>query len=248
MMRAINVVDRAIRQVVVIGAAMLLLSDFVAAEVIWRGDFETGNMDQWRGPATKSDAVRIVTEPVRAGKYAVRIDGTNAARRGNSDRIEFQHQPDPPGTAEGTERYFGWSVFVPQKLTDGAHHLGYFEVRNVWRQLMSFELRGEDLLYTTRVPYMKHWEGKGKFTPGRWHDFAVHVLWSRDPAKGFVEVWYDGEQVVKRTMTATLMDDNPAFFQLGLIRPTSETPETIFLDHVIEATTLEEVTPPRLEK
>ena len=45
-----------------------------------------------------------------------------------------------------------------------------------------------------------------------------------------------------------LMDDNPAFFQLGLIRPTSETPETIFLDHVIEATTLEEVTPPRLEK
>ena len=25
----------------------------------------------------------------------------------------------------------------------------------------------------------------------------VHVLWSRDPAKGFVEVWFDGEIVVK---------------------------------------------------
>ena len=46
-------------------------------------------------------------------------------------------------------------------------------------------------------------EGKGKFTAGRWHDFAVHVLWSRDPQKGFVEVWFDGEQVVPKTMTAT---------------------------------------------
>ena len=55
---------------------------------------------------------------MREGKYALRIDGTNAARKGKLDRIEFQHQPKPPGTAEGTERYFGWSVFVPKKLTN----------------------------------------------------------------------------------------------------------------------------------
>jgi hypothetical protein len=179
----------------------------------------------------------------------VRIDGTNAARKGERDRIELQHQPAPPGTAEGTERYFGWSVFVPQKLTAGVHHhLGYFEVRNVWRQLMSFEVTGEDILYTTRVPYARRWEGKGKLTPGVWHDFVLHVLWSRDSAKGFVEVWFDGEQVVPRTMTATLLDDNPAFFQIGLMRATSEAPETILIDHAVEATTLEEVTPPRRAK
>ena len=226
-------------------AVAVLSTSPLAAEVIWRGDFETGTVEQWGGTATKSDAVKVVSDPVRAGKYAVRIDGTNAARKGERDRIELQHQPAPPGTAEGTERYFGWSVFVPQKLTDVHHHLGYFEVRNVWRQLMSFEVHGEDILYTTRVPYARRWEAKGKLTPGVWHDFALHVFWSRDPAKGFVELWFDGEQVVPKTMTATLMDVNPAFFQIGLMRATSEVPETILIDHAIEATTLEEVTPPR---
>ncbi len=215
------------------------------AEVLWRGDFETGTTEQWRG-APQGAHVRVVTEPVRAGKYALRIDGTNAARRGTRDRIEFQHQPQPPGTAEGTERYFGWSVYLPQKLTHDGHALGYFETRNSWRQLMSFEVRGEDILYTTRVPYARRWSGPGKLTPGRWHDFAVHVLWSRDPAQGFVEVWFDGQQVVERAMTATLLDENVAFFQIGLMRDTIDVPETIIFDHVIEATTLAEVLPPPL--
>jgi hypothetical protein len=216
-----------------------------AAEVIWRGDFETGTTEQWRG-ASKFDTVKVVTEPVREGKHALRIDWTKAARKGDRDRIELQHQPAPPGTSEGTERFFGWSVFLPRKLTDDSHSLGYFESRNSWRQLMAFEVKGEDILYTTRVPYAPQWNGKGKMTAGRWHDFAVHVLWSRDSEKGFVEVWFDGEKVVPRTKTATLLDDNPAFFQIGLMRATSDVPETIVIDHVVEATTLAEVTPPKL--
>jgi hypothetical protein len=186
-----------------------------------------------------------VTDPVREGKYALRIDGTDAARRGKHDRIEFQHQPAPPGTAEGTERYFGWSVYLPRTLTDATHSLGYFETRNSWSQLMAFEVTGEDVLFTTRVPYARRWVGKGRMTAGRWHDFAVHVRWSRDPARGFVEVWFDGEQVVPLARTATLRDENPAFFQIGLFRETSAVPETIVIDHVTEATTLADVAPRR---
>jgi hypothetical protein len=221
------------------------LSATVDAQVIWRADFETGDTSQWRN-SPKSDAFKVVTSPVREGKYALRIDGSNAAKRGELDRIEFQHNPPNGGTAEGVERFFGWSVFVPQTLTDSTHSIGYFETRNSWRQLMSFEVRGEDILYTTRVPYAKRWDGKGRLTPGRWHDIVVHVLWSRDPAKGFVEVWFDGEPVVKRTATATLRDENPAFLQVGFMRATSEVPETIFIDHVVEGTTLAAVTPPAL--
>jgi len=247
-MNAIRLLPPVPSTALLLTATVLFLSRPVAAEIIWRGDFETGTTEQWRGTATKNDHVKVVTDPVRAGKYALRIDGTNTARRGDRDRIELQHQPKPPGTAEGTERYFGWSVFLPQKLTDESHALGYFEVRNRWTQLMSFEARGEDILYSTRVPYASCWTGTGKLTPGRWHDFALHVLWSRDPSKGFVEVWFDGEQVVPRTMTATLLDENVAFFQIGLMRATIDVPETIILDHVIEATTLEEVMPPKLTK
>ena len=221
---------------------ILLLPAPVAAEILWRADFETGNTEQWKS-TPKFDGIKVVTEPVREGKYALRIDGTNAARKGKLDRIEFQHQPKPPGTAEGTERYFGWSVYVPKKLTDDHHAVGYFETRNSWRQLMSFEVRGEDIVYSTRVPYARRWTGKGALTPGRWHDFAVHVLWSRDPDKGFVEVWFDGEHVVPRAKTATLLDENVAFFQIGFMRATSDVPETIIIDHVVEATTLAEVTP-----
>jgi hypothetical protein len=124
-------------------ALPLLAALPVTAEVIWRGDFETGTTEQWKG-APKSDAVRIVTDPVREGKYALRIDGTNAAKnkKGNWDRLEFQHRPKPPGSAEGTERYFGWSIYLPKKFTDTMHLVGYFETWSSWTQLMAFEARG----------------------------------------------------------------------------------------------------------
>jgi hypothetical protein len=224
-------------------AVSLLSAAGASAEVLWRGDFETGDTGQWKS-TPRFDGIKVVTDPVREGKYALRIDGTSAARKGKLDRVEFQHQPGPPGTAEGTERYFGWSVFVPRKLTDDFHSAGYFETRNSWRQLMAFEVRGEDITYSTRVPYARRWTGKGKFTPGRWHDIAVHVRWSRNPDRGFVEVWFDGELVVPRVKTATLLDENVAFFQVGFMRASADVPETIFIDHVVEATTLEEVTPP----
>ena len=54
--------------------------------------------------------------------------------------------------------------------------------------------------------------------------------------------------MVPLTRTATLRDENEAFVQIGLFRETSEVPETILLDHVSEATTLADVTPPRLDK
>ena len=72
-------------------------------------------------------------------------------------------------------------------------------------------------------------------------------MWSRDPKKGFVEVWFDGEKVVPKTMTATLLDENPAFFQIGFMRDTSEIAETIIIDNIVEATTLEDVTPPKIK-
>src|ERR1041384_2945147 len=139
--------------------AVPLLAGAAPKEILFRGDFETGNLEQWKG-APKSDAVKIVQEPVREGKYALRIDGTNAAKRGNLDRIEFQHQP--PGPMEGTDRYFGWSVYLPKKFTDTHHNVGYFETRNSWSQVISFEAKGEDLKFSTRVPYKLHWTGNGK--------------------------------------------------------------------------------------
>src|SRR5882724_9876414 len=72
---------RSLRVTVVLATGMLLPMAPVSAEVLWRGDFETGTTEQWRG-APKTDSVKVVEDPVREGKYALRIDGTSAARRG----------------------------------------------------------------------------------------------------------------------------------------------------------------------
>ena len=43
------------------------------------------------------------------------------------------------------------------------------------------------------------------------------------------------------THTATLRDENEVFLQVGLFRKSSAVPETLFLDQVIEATTLADI-------
>jgi hypothetical protein len=53
---------------VVFSAALVSSFERASAEVIWRGDFETGTTEQWRGAAAKSPAAKIVREPVRAGR------------------------------------------------------------------------------------------------------------------------------------------------------------------------------------
>jgi hypothetical protein len=228
--------------------ALALIVPSACAETIWKGDFETGGLDAWKGGAAIAKYAMVVADPVREGRHALRIDGSNAARRRDHDRIELQHQPRHPGTAEGTERYFGWSFYLPAKLTPGHHSLGYFETRNSWTRLMAFEAKGEDIQFSTRVPYALRWVGKGRLTTGRWHDIAVRVIWSRDPEKGLVEVWFDGERVVDPAKTATLRDENEAFLQVGLFRETHPVPETLFIDHIVEATTLAEVMPPALKE
>src|SRR4026207_964167 len=87
-------------------SAMPALGIAAPAAGIWRGGWAAGNLGQWKG-APKSDAVKIVQDPVREGKYALRIDGTNAAKRGTLDRIEFPHPPPPPGPAGGPPRPLG---------------------------------------------------------------------------------------------------------------------------------------------
>ena len=73
------------------------------------------------------------------------------------------------------------------------------------------------------------------------------TLWKAErdfyQSRDSLPAWFDGDKVVPLTKTATLKDENVAFFQIGLFRETSDVPETILLDHVIEATTLAEVAP-----
>jgi MYXO-CTERM domain-containing protein len=114
---------------------------------------------------------------------------------------------------------------------------------------MAFTLIGTDLRFSTNHPdWHEHWRGTDVITPAEWHRIAMHVVWSTDPAVGIVDVWLDGEQVVLAAHAATLVDGNPAFVQLGLLRGAIEFGDrpVIFVDDAVEGDSLESVRPDAL--
>ena len=38
------------------------------------------------------------------------------------------------------------------------------------------------------------------FTIGIWHQLGMHIVWSEDPSKGNVRLWWDGEQVLDKRL------------------------------------------------
>ena len=220
------------------------------AKVLWRGDFETGDTSQWNeklnADNTRPPRVTVVASPVRDGRHAARIEVHDDNLWSNGlNRVELGHHPDPT-TFENSERRYGFSVFVPK---DGGwdareKQIGYFEADVIWMQVMSFVVNGQDIRFVTRLPRDQvHWTGRGKLTPGRWHDFVLHVKWSTDARAGFVELWFDGARVVPRTAVATMRRDAagkpmPNFLHLGIFRgppPQPPTVEVMLLDAAYES-------------
>jgi hypothetical protein len=226
--------------------------------VVWRGDFETGDISQWNellnATNTTPPRVTIVGAPVRAGTHAGRIEVRNDNLWSNGlNRVELGHHPDP-ATFEGSDRYYAWSMMVPPDGTWDAREkqIGYWEADVIYRQVMSFVVSGPDVRLVTRLPRdIVRWNGAGALTRGAWHDFVLHVRWSTDAAVGFVELWFDGRHVVERTSVATMLRDERGaakanFLHLGIFRgppPSPPTTEVLYIDAAAEATALGDVLP-----
>ena len=231
------------------------------AAVVWRGDFETGDVSQWNellnATNTTPPRVTVVGSPVRAGARAGRVEVRNDNLWSNGlNRVELGHHP-APAKFEGSDRYYAWSVLVPTDGTwDGREkQIAYWEADAIYRQVMSFVVSGADVRFVTRLPRdTVRWNGAGALTRGAWHDFVLHVRWSTDAGAGLVELWFDGRQVVEKTRVATMLRDargapEANFLHLGIFRgqpPAPATTEVLYLDAAAEATALGDVIgPPR---
>ena len=63
-----------VRRVVLL-ALSLVVPLRANAAVLWRGDFSTGNLSQWDSTeAAAPNRLQVVTSPVRAGPYALRVE------------------------------------------------------------------------------------------------------------------------------------------------------------------------------
>lgn len=233
-------------------ASALALAAFGAAlparsAPVWTGDLETGDLSQWSGQLN-GENISVVQSPVVQGTYAAQIKLTNDSLWPNGlKRVELNHSPAPGRTAEGAELYFAWSFYVPEALpTNPTQQIGYWESDKSYSQMMAFEVEGEKLRFITQKPqYAVQWEADGKVTPAAWHRIAMRVKWSKDPAQGSVDVWFDGEKVVNQVMVQTLADDNDHFTQIGLLRGKVEFQDApiLFLDDAVEGDSEADVHP-----
>ncbi len=207
--------------------------------IAWAGDAETGNLSQWASAdRVAPDRIRVVTSPVRQGRYAYRFE----VRHGDdpvpafspNDRAELG-QGDPghgPAIRAGMQQWYGFSALFPKGFPDAS-----WQVFAQWKQngpnpppggmsandnVISFDMGGAG----------KGLRGHGGIlfrTPlrhGVWNDFVVHVKWSPDPRVGWVSFWYDGRQVVPRTHTADMYRDSsgrviPNYARVGYYRSRS---------------------------
>lgn len=222
------------------------------AEVFWVGDFETQDLNQFNyklNPEINGKAyTTLVEDPVTQGKFAAKIELHDDAKWSNGlRRVELQHAPPDARTAEGQTTYMAWSFYLPQTLPSSpSQQIGYWESKGSYKQMMAFQLQGDNLAFYTRQPQnKKQWDGVGKATPGQWHRIAMKIVWSKDETKGSVSLWFDGQQVVNEGSAKTLNDDNGHFAQMGLLRGDMDFTDVpvIYLDDAVEGSTLEDVRP-----
>ena len=102
--------------IVAVAISLSVLATSGSGGVIWRGDYETGNFDQWECGVQESadDRATIVTSPLRQGKYAARYEvrsGDHNVGTGDGERTEVKSCRH---AAEGEEQWWAWStMFAP---------------------------------------------------------------------------------------------------------------------------------------
>jgi uncharacterized protein (TIGR03382 family) len=225
----------------------LLVPAVASASVVWKGDFETGNLSQWtREQSVASDRLQVETDTVREGTYALKAtvhqgdDPINAS--GNRNEVVYMTDEAP-----GSEYFYKWSTLFPNDYPS----MDTWQLFAQWHQEgccgsppLEFYVVGEEMFMRVGgVNGRVLW--RGPLMRGHWNDFVLHAKWSSDPSVGFVELYKDGELVVPKTMAATQFSGDRNYLKLGLYRNDTISPVgVVYHDDFEMGTSLEDVMPP----
>lgn len=216
----------------------------VHAEVLWKGDFETGDLSQW-GYVLNPQGISL-SECSFEGKKSALITLTGADEflwQGKDflNRSELMYRPKSGSTFEGKETFFAFSFYLPKELSENKHELGYWEADKVWQQMFRFNIIGTEVSFQQSSGKDMFWKISDGAKPGVWHRVAMHIHWSVDPKKGSVEVWLDGKPQGKNTFQTLPQDHVEMFTQIGILRNKEETVESILIDGALETDSLAEL-------
>jgi len=226
---------------------LLVLPAGALASIKWKGDFETGNLSQWSAlQRVANDRLLVVSDPARQGKYAVKVtvkkgDDPISASGNRNELVYFSDE------APNSEYFYKWSTMFDAsfpKSNDWQLFAQWHHDGCCGSPPLEFSVRGEKL--SLRVG------GDGGRTVwsaplqrAKWNDFVLHVRWSADPKVGFIELYYQGQLVVKKTYVSTQYEGDKNYMKLGLYRNESIAPTGIaYHDGMVMATSLSDVLPP----
>jgi polysaccharide lyase-like protein len=216
------------------------------AVILKRLDYETGNFGQWTAVQAVAGGARIVTSPVRQGRFAARFivrpgdDPINAT----GERAEVY---TPTSESEGSESWWAWSTyfptgFRPNRNTDWNIFTQWHQTGNRCSPPVSFEIATYSSPARLRL---RVWGGRlatncdstsrrtwnfATLRRNRWYNFTFHVKWSSKASVGFVQLWLNGKQVIPKRYVATLYAGMGVYIKQGFYRAHSSLTTTLYHD------------------
>ncbi|HTO96061.1 MAG TPA: polysaccharide lyase, partial [Myxococcales bacterium] len=226
-----------------LSALLLSLATSVSASVLWKGDYETGDVSQWSGVDGLPARLTIVQSPAHQGRYALRAELHQGDVASNGTRNELRLSDSGFNEVEGNERWYAWSTLFP---SDFPAPTGAWQVFTQWHHSgccgsppVELDVEGE----TIQLAHDGATVWSAPLVRGVWHDFVMHVLWSSS-GSGFVELYYDGTKVLDHTAMQTLHSGEYAYLKQGLYRDASISPVgVVYHDGMVMGTSLADVAP-----
>ncbi len=219
--------------------------------ILFKANFETGNLSEWTATGTRSQNatsrnVEVVTDVVREGKYAAKFT-IHPDDVFNDRQLRVQIGGPKVTVEEGSDTYTSFYLYMAEAPKDrdnffyweGTPPPRYNNVMTWWVEPK--EGGGAAIKYGTGNLGRNGTEWEADFTLGKWHQLAMHIRWSEDPAKGQVRLWLDGVRVMDK-MLKTKGPESVYFCQPGIHRsPHKASVDSIYFDNFVMADTLAEV-------
>ncbi|MGI6454067.1 MAG: polysaccharide lyase [bacterium] len=202
--------------------------------LIFTGDFESGDLSGWNRETCCDHSVNVVQEPVRAGKYAVRVEVRRDDPDVSSSKRSEIKQPREPQVK--CERWYGFSIYLPEdyiqdhlpEIVTQWHGSPDMDDGEVWRSppLALITQNGNwrinwrwdaDKIMKSNRSDGNEYQDIGPYEKGKWTDWVFHVKWSWED-DGLIEVWKDGEKVMDYHGPSAYNDDHGVYFKTGVYK------------------------------
>ena len=185
---------------VFLGFLISLAPSLVNAELLFKDDFESGNIDGWQ---CSGNCATVTTSQPQAGTYASKFTLTP------KDPVSFRTELVPPESTffvQGKEYWIGFSNKLVDWQRDNSEELVLQTHTNFYNwdcALGGAEVGRQPISILTgsgnwQVVTSSGDEWSAPYTTGVWNNWVIHLKVSTG-SDGFVEVWKDGVKVISDT-------------------------------------------------